>query len=138
MFFFLMIRRPPRSTLFPYTTLFRSQDTAKHTDFTKGRQHYAELAVLQDPPYAFNHKTTLKDLGFGGILQDKVIREDALATPSIQIHPKYQADFKNLYANALAKEKLALQADSSATLGKATPPQQQQQLPVNNPVPVLS
>src|SRR2546430_13409045 len=25
-FFFLMIRRPPRSTLFPYTTLFRSQN----------------------------------------------------------------------------------------------------------------
>src|SRR3712207_7042285 len=24
-FFFLMIRRPPRSTLFPYTTLFRSE-----------------------------------------------------------------------------------------------------------------
>src|SRR3712207_8146934 len=27
-FFFLMIRRPPRSTLFPYTTLFRSRDDA--------------------------------------------------------------------------------------------------------------
>src|SRR5436190_24268983 len=27
-FFFLMIRRPPRSTLFPYTTLFRSPSTA--------------------------------------------------------------------------------------------------------------
>src|SRR2546430_12983719 len=26
LFFFLMIRRPPRSTLFPYTTLFRSPD----------------------------------------------------------------------------------------------------------------
>src|SRR3712207_8489371 len=26
-FFFLMIRRPPRSTLFPYTTLFRSSGT---------------------------------------------------------------------------------------------------------------
>src|SRR5258708_32621157 len=26
LFFFLMIRRPPRSTLFPYTTLFRSLD----------------------------------------------------------------------------------------------------------------
>src|SRR5690348_18020560 len=25
-FFFLVIRRPPRSTLFPYTTLFRSQE----------------------------------------------------------------------------------------------------------------
>src|SRR3712207_7323126 len=27
-FFFLMIRRPPRSTLFPYTTLFRSMGAA--------------------------------------------------------------------------------------------------------------
>src|SRR5258707_10478586 len=27
-FFFLMIRRPPRSTLFPYTTLFRSRAAA--------------------------------------------------------------------------------------------------------------
>src|SRR3712207_8774888 len=27
-FFFLMIRRPPRSTLFPYTTLFRSAGVA--------------------------------------------------------------------------------------------------------------
>src|SRR2546427_7093690 len=27
-FFFLMIRRPPRSTLFPYTTLFRSRHRA--------------------------------------------------------------------------------------------------------------
>src|SRR5438034_7809071 len=28
-FFFLMIRRPPRSTLFPYTTLFRSLSTMR-------------------------------------------------------------------------------------------------------------
>src|SRR5256884_5773065 len=28
-FFFLMIRRPPRSTLFPYTTLFRSPQARK-------------------------------------------------------------------------------------------------------------
>src|SRR2546429_4612999 len=31
-FFFLMIRRPPRSTLFPYTTLFRS----RHPDAARG------------------------------------------------------------------------------------------------------
>src|SRR3712207_8578719 len=36
-FFFLMIRRPPRSTLFPYTTLFRSRvelssASAKHLE----------------------------------------------------------------------------------------------------------
>src|SRR3989337_3898172 len=30
MFFFLMIRPPPRSTLFPYTTLFRSPDLIGH------------------------------------------------------------------------------------------------------------
>src|SRR3712207_6851505 len=30
MFFFLMIRRPPRSTLFPYTTLFRSPLEGHH------------------------------------------------------------------------------------------------------------
>src|SRR5205807_9556978 len=31
-FFFLMIPRPPRSTLFPYTTLFRSQHLAAHLE----------------------------------------------------------------------------------------------------------
>src|SRR5215470_18769483 len=30
-FFFLMIRRPPRSTLFPYTTLFRSRSRPSST-----------------------------------------------------------------------------------------------------------
>src|SRR2546429_1887669 len=50
-FFFLMIRRPPRSTLFPYTTLFRSdfgfsvalaRDALLVRDFR--RQHSTELA----------------------------------------------------------------------------------------------
>src|SRR3712207_5717335 len=31
-FFFLMIRRPPRSTLFPYTTLFRSDTVVSGPD----------------------------------------------------------------------------------------------------------
>src|SRR3989442_12651942 len=31
-FFFLMIRRPPRSTLFPYTTLFRSENGLAEVD----------------------------------------------------------------------------------------------------------
>src|SRR5262245_64134101 len=38
-FFFLMIRRPPRSTLFPYTTLFRSGGGV-------GRQQHLEHADL--------------------------------------------------------------------------------------------
>src|SRR2546425_6255319 len=42
LFFFLMIRRPPRSTLFPYTTLFRSfvnpaaLDVAAHFNIAPG------------------------------------------------------------------------------------------------------
>src|SRR2546422_4895563 len=43
-FFFLMIRRPPRSTLFPYTTLFRSRDAgAAWPDRKRGvRDHGAQ------------------------------------------------------------------------------------------------
>src|SRR5258705_5831993 len=33
-FFFLMIRRPPRSTLFPYTTLFRSLSVLAYLSYT--------------------------------------------------------------------------------------------------------
>src|SRR2546430_7989089 len=36
-FFFLMIRRPPRSTLFPYTTLFRSAFGARRFLGSRGR-----------------------------------------------------------------------------------------------------
>src|SRR5260221_1938751 len=38
-FFFLMIRRPPRSTLFPYTTLFRSIDDEKGVGDRRRRGH---------------------------------------------------------------------------------------------------
>src|SRR5690348_17660737 len=36
LFFFLMIRRPPRSTLFPYTTLFRSTIQSDSTHHIAG------------------------------------------------------------------------------------------------------
>src|SRR3712207_5030637 len=35
-FFFLMIRRPPRSTLFPYTTLFRSREDMMQAHLVRG------------------------------------------------------------------------------------------------------
>src|SRR3712207_8285111 len=44
-FFFLMIRRPPRSTLFPYTTLFRSlpsQAVAREEAAGEERDHLLE------------------------------------------------------------------------------------------------
>src|SRR5436189_3079616 len=55
-FFFLMIRRPPRSTLFPYTTLFRSlwlgvspitaRDTANGSAATATRSRSSSVAVF--------------------------------------------------------------------------------------------
>src|SRR5690349_23398372 len=46
-FFFLMIRRPPRSTLFPYTTLFRSR--GKHTRLDQvGTAQAASVTVRVD------------------------------------------------------------------------------------------
>src|SRR3712207_6972973 len=48
-FFFLMIRRPPRSTLFPYTTLFRSDGPAVVLDVDDGRRLGDEVPeVLRD------------------------------------------------------------------------------------------
>src|SRR3712207_7561361 len=40
MFFFLMIRRPPRSTLFPYTTLFRSGEVGPAALVRGGNHHH--------------------------------------------------------------------------------------------------
>src|SRR5258708_31036067 len=45
LFFFLMIRRPPRSTLFPYTTLFRSRSGDLAARSGPGRLGRAGTAV---------------------------------------------------------------------------------------------
>src|SRR3712207_7261332 len=45
-FFFLMIRRPPRSTLFPYTTLFRSPELVA----LDGELDVAQVAVVRLEP----------------------------------------------------------------------------------------
>src|SRR3712207_8775087 len=63
-FFFLMIRRPPRSTLFPYTTLFRSAVTPGATgDSTRSRRNRSSAdqrlpdaaRPREHPPAAHRH-----------------------------------------------------------------------------------
>src|ERR1051325_11927620 len=46
-FFFLMIRRPPRSTLFPYTTLFRSQVVGSQRGAEHVRGHPQRVVDLR-------------------------------------------------------------------------------------------
>src|SRR5437867_7510020 len=47
-FFFLMIRRPPRSTLFPYTTLFRSSREYTGVLATAPQPHYDRPTSRED------------------------------------------------------------------------------------------
>src|SRR5690242_21669720 len=44
-FFFLMIRRPPRSTLFPYTTLFRSHRQQRAGNDLARREQHVQLPL---------------------------------------------------------------------------------------------
>src|SRR5205814_9798443 len=54
LFFFLLLRRPPRSTLFPYTTLFRSVRPRQGQDRDAGSRvdlpaHRRRAGILVDP-----------------------------------------------------------------------------------------
>src|SRR5256885_10795761 len=62
-FFFLMIRRPPRSTLFPYTTLFRSSVGAEVRARRRDRDRQRRRSILrrsvdEDPPGRQDRKST--------------------------------------------------------------------------------
>src|SRR2546430_12581688 len=68
LFFFLMIRRPPRSTLFPYTTLFRSAAAAldrparRHWPRVRGTlspaPRYAALVQRQHQQESLDRRST--------------------------------------------------------------------------------
>src|SRR5215510_15318272 len=56
-FFFLMIRRPPRSTLFPYTTLFRSPSQSGQRRYTSERNCISTCSKPQ-PEQVGDRKST--------------------------------------------------------------------------------
>src|SRR3989475_3599088 len=61
-FFFLMIRRPPRSTLFPYTTLFRSV----YLDVLRSVVASGHGAILLVPEIALTPQTVARVRGVFG------------------------------------------------------------------------
>src|SRR2546427_11962299 len=64
LFFFLMIRRPPRSTLFPYTTLFRSAEVYLRAFVPEGQigrvrlSQAARVYLDSDPAKPIDRKST--------------------------------------------------------------------------------
>src|SRR5690242_21788003 len=63
-FFFLLIRRPPRSTLFPYTTLFRSPTC-------DGNRRYSTLIRATTTAYSQRLLTTGENSGAARRRRDK-------------------------------------------------------------------
>src|SRR5260370_222136 len=65
LFFFLMIRRPPRSTLFPYTTLFRSSSQFRYVPLSERAKNSDSTVHLQrqeDKDTIGNTRTSLGEL----------------------------------------------------------------------------
>src|SRR5260221_6521273 len=61
LFFFLMIRRPPRSTLFPYTTLFRSSLLCKYRSGCRHQNRSANRrSLVRSAPRSEEHTSVLQ------------------------------------------------------------------------------
>src|SRR3712207_7061052 len=67
--FFLMIRRPPRSTLCPYTTLFRSIDNLD-SEYVAGDDD-VEFAGSEDANPVYVSETSIPDVTLADILADR-------------------------------------------------------------------
>src|SRR2546422_2974750 len=67
LFFFLMIRRPPRSTLFPYTTLFRSIRAVTADLILNERVNSARFLPASDISHSQDRKSTRLNSSHGYI-----------------------------------------------------------------------
>src|SRR6266404_7075184 len=64
-FFFLMIRRPPRSTLFPYTTLFRSEAGLAVSGLASAGARANTLTATDGPGFrSEEHTSELQSLAY--------------------------------------------------------------------------
>src|SRR3712207_9040246 len=83
-FFFLMIRRPPRSTLFPYTTLFRSKPVSAMVEETGAQTDGGTLARRIGP-------VQLMGLGIGATIGTGIFF--VLSTPVPEAGPPVRRPF---------------------------------------------
>src|SRR3712207_1588727 len=114
-FFFLMIRRPPRSTLFPYTTLFRSEVSKL---FNMLRKENLERIVSEEGCQLRMNRSIQAEGSFAEIKQDmrfrrylskgkrNVLAESmllAMAHNINKLHNKIQADRTGTHLFSLKK-----------------------------------
>src|SRR2546427_12807779 len=78
-----MIRRPPRSTLFPYTTLFRSIPDRRQRFLSYLAEHRIGHRVYY--PHLVPHSPAYRRLGFGGSYP--VAEQLAAQVVSLPVHP---------------------------------------------------
>src|SRR2546425_9886733 len=82
-FFFLMIRRPPRSTLFPYTTLFRSPAPTRAPRRRCGARRRARRPrrTRASPPRSEEHTSELQSLAY--LVCRLLLEKKKKTTPSL-------------------------------------------------------
>src|SRR3712207_9035080 len=80
--FFLMIRRPPRSTLFPYTTLFRSRATLEQAML--GWQVAAALERLTP-----EHRQMIRMAQFRGLTMREIAQHTGLPLGTVKSRTWY-------------------------------------------------
>src|SRR3712207_6988875 len=88
-----MIRRPPRSTLFPYTTLFRSQGNDLGLSYRSAIFYTSEeqRQVAED---------TIADVDASGLWPGKVVTELEPAGEFWEAEPEHQEDRKSTRLNS--------------------------------------
>src|SRR5256885_17182237 len=96
-FFFLMIRRPPRSTLFPYTTLFRSSWNGRVNNLEYGSYAPGSPDVFVDDRQ-FLSKWSAGSRCYVLSDGDGISHLRALVNPA-QLHLVAESGGKTLYSN---------------------------------------
>src|SRR2546428_10216349 len=102
-FFFLMIRRPPRSTLFPYTTLFRSTKSAGAAEYnplgkTKWSSNSPQTQIRFDPGPGSDRKSTRLNSSHDQISYAVFCLKKKRPTPRVQLCPVPRGSIQTSHA----------------------------------------
>src|SRR5258706_5467472 len=96
-----MIRRPPRSTLFPYTTLFRSMEVKEH----EGNMISSWGELLPGKPFEFTQRTYWSKIIFIKNNEGKVTQMNMIFDQRSEEHTSELQSLTNLVCRLLLAKK---------------------------------